>query len=423
MTSRRHFDRTTLELILRRDEAKTNYNKSLPVTSRTVITFTCCCGAYGVKRVDKALDHGMFCKGCMTVKSRERQKESAAKIKADVLNTAEQYLLVLDDGTERIVSSTEPITLMVAQEFLTVKDTTCSYDGCSYILIRYWDQTKHLLVSKKFRIRAGDMVTARTEAKALLESIPSVPKTYRVVKTMQELAENPDWARRCFRMERPIITYTEQVVPVDPYLLGVWLGDGTVDSTKLTNIEPEIIAYWYAWAASNGCKVSHNKNDIQYNIVDPSHHLKNKLKDALRQLGILRTKAIPRIYIENSVDIRMKLIAGLIDTDGSLQKHKKMASGLSYDFVQCAAHETIFDGFREIVHSLGWKMDKTVCIKSCSGKDGVKKQFPAFRGLVVGDERLQNLPILTPRKKISRTTKARHDLQKFQIKSVNETSI
>lgn len=425
MASRRKFDLSTLDLVLERDGAKTNFDRSLPVLSKTVITFTCSCEIEHTKRFDQALDYGMFCKDCMAEKAIERSKNSAIQSKANVLQLAESYLLVLDDGTERVVLGCETLSLVVTSKYLNSRMYLQKYNSVSYMVAVYWDQTKHSGKSRKFRVRDGDAETQQAAAQAFLGSLTPIPKTYRVTKTMQQLAENPSWAEKYLRLAPPVTEYADQDVPIDPYLLGLWLGDGAANRPSLHNIEPQIIEYWYAWASANGCEVVHYKDSIEYNIIDPGQK-NNKLIDALRQLGIFCAKAIPRVYIENSVDVRMKVVAGLLDTDGSLDakatKQDVAISGVSYDFIQSAAHENIFDGFREIVHSLGWRMSKNACLKSCKGKDGIRKKFPAFRGQVVGGDSMQDLPILTPRKKITRSTKARRDLHKFKIMSVGQAS-
>jgi len=49
--------------------------------------------------------------------------------------------------------------------------------------------------------------------------------------------------KHCLKQFRVSVDYAEKTVPVDPYFLGVWLGDGTQRALSISNPEPEIIDY------------------------------------------------------------------------------------------------------------------------------------------------------------------------------------
>jgi intein/homing endonuclease len=103
-------------------------------------------------------------------------------------------------------------------------------------------------------------------------------------------------------IERP-----EQPTPIDPYLLGLWLGDGTVDAPHITNRDPEVCEYLKAL----GFKQSKDRNTIR-------HSISKKLYDFKSLAYTNGEKRIPHSYINNSRDNRLQLLAGLIDTDGFL---------------------------------------------------------------------------------------------------------
>lgn len=139
---------------------------------------------------------------------------------------------------------------------------------------------------------------------------------------------------------------------------------------------------------------------------------KNPLTQALRSLEIFKNKRVPNIYKQNSYDIRMQILAGFIDTDGSLEQ-----SGTSWELTQSKAHEQLFDDIREIAQSLGFRMSKTACLKTCRYKGELKK-CPAVRGIIYGDHRLAEIPVRIPYKKIVKPKLARHDLFKFDLKPI-----
>lgn len=413
MAPRRKFGLDILNHCLERDGATTDFDRNLPIKSQTMIEFVCECGAEHKKRLDTAVDHGMFCPDCLVEKVKMRQKASALKTKQNVLEPSEYYVIDLENGTKQVKKHDENLSLVVPAKYITPRISKTSYDNCDYVVAIYWSMVDECQRSKKFRILNDNHDAQQEAARVFLENIPVIPPTYTIRRTMKELADRSHWSQTYLRLAPSIVEYDEKDVPIDTYWLSSWLGDGTAGSTQLTNVEPEIIKYWQDYATKNNFVLTSFKDGITYNITDPGRK-NNRLRDALRHQNIFTDKAVPRIYIENSQKVRMTFLAGLLDTDGS-KTHSE--SGVSYEFSQCMAHEAIFDGFREIVHSLGWRMTKKQCIKQCTGADGKKRSFPAFRGVVTGDERLQSIPVLVPRKKITRNTQARHDLFKFKIQN------
>ena len=57
---------------------------------------------------------------------------------------------------------------------------------------------------------------------------------------------------------------------VDPYYLGIWLGDGNKRNTEIASIDSEVIEYVYDYAEELGLDVFHNELSITYSLVSPS---------------------------------------------------------------------------------------------------------------------------------------------------------
>lgn len=127
----------------------------------------------------------------------------------------------------------------------------------------------------------------------------------------------------CFRgIKSKSIPYQVQSVRIDPYILGVWLGDGTSSSARVTNPDIEIINELKAYAYRMGVVVSElnlNKTAHTYAFVSPNTH-KNPILELLRSYNLIENKHIPQEYISNSEEVRLELLAGLIDTDGCYDK-------------------------------------------------------------------------------------------------------
>lgn len=141
-------------------------------------------------------------------------------------------------------------------------------------------------------------------------------------------------------------------LPIDPYLLGVWLGDGKHTSGELCLSDPNI----WDEILERGYSLGPVQNDIRGEDceVRSVYGLVGKLKE----LGVYGNKRIPAIYLRASEQQRKDLLAGLLDTDGSYNK-------LRNEVAVCTTKEWWVDGLKELVGSLGGKT--TVCSYQTTG--------------------------------------------------------
>ena len=112
-------------------------------------------------------------------------------------------------------------------------------------------------------------------------------------------------------------------LPVDPYILGVLLGDGHMKSLRITNISDHILNMISERLPSNMMisRIDRKNLSIKYkDLKDRSYNLKYELT----KLGLINTRAwekfIPPEYFIGSVEQRYELLRGLMDTDGDAAK-------------------------------------------------------------------------------------------------------
>lgn len=127
------------------------------------------------------------------------------------------------------------------------------------------------------------------------------------------------------------------VLPVPPYVMGAWLGDGTAGSGGMTGIDADI----FRQIEAEGYTVTHSKKNSQ------SHYIQG-LAGHLRTAGVLHHKHIPTAYLRASRQQRVALLQGLMDTDGTVAKNSGAA-----EF--CNTNKEIIDGVYELIVSLGWR--------------------------------------------------------------------
>jgi phosphate starvation-inducible protein PhoH and related proteins len=134
-----------------------------------------------------------------------------------------------------------------------------------------------------------------------------------------------------YRYELPLLSapveFAYQAVPIEPYSLGLLLGDGCITdktSPSFSTADAELMSSLeYGLADMN--LAFRRKSSIDYVITNPAAGrggliVRNPLTQALRELELAGThsasKFIPDAYLYNSVEIRIALLQGLLDTDG-----------------------------------------------------------------------------------------------------------
>lgn len=153
------------------------------------------------------------------------------------------------------------------------------------------------------------------------------------------------------RVNKPLAGIHKEL-PLDPYFLGLWLGDGGSWQNVFTTEDKEVLDYVNNWAISHGGYIEQTKHQnsgkaLTYRIKDTN------LTDICIELGIRKTryantgvKHIPEIYFEASYEQRLELLRGLMDTDGCHH------SGGFCIFTQKEGQ--LCDDIIRLVKSLGW---------------------------------------------------------------------
>jgi DNA-directed RNA polymerase beta subunit len=204
------------------------------------------------------------------------------------------------------------------------------------------------------------------------------------------------------------IHWTKKDVEMDPYLLGMWLGDGLSNGSGFAlnyKTDFETLAYWENWAEENGAIISKGER-YSFSIVSKKNKeagvagLCNRVEEAplkkyLRKYNLLNNKHIPNEYLTNDRDTRLKVLAGLIDTDGSVR-----AKGHEIRICQGPANYRIIDDAYTLAMSLGF---------SCGVKEGKSqwtdekrgdKKFSTYKELTITGYKIYEIPTLLPRKKL-----------------------
>ena len=195
------------------------------------------------------------------------------------------------------------------------------------------------------------------------------------------------------------VEFTSKDVDIEPYFLGLWLGDGTSRTTGITTLDDCVINYINEYSERLNSRVvicdTNGTRCCTYSIVNSSTNKENnfkgnnKLLNMLKNYNLLLNKHIPKIYKCNSRQVRLELLAGIIDSDGC-ESHG------GYDIIQ--KNETLLDDIIYVARSLGFAAYKKVCKKSCMYK-GEKKEGVYYRTNIHG-KGLEDIPVKCERKKV-----------------------
>ena len=142
-------------------------------------------------------------------------------------------------------------------------------------------------------------------------------------------------------------------LPLPPYVLGAWLGDGCKDSATMTTCDPWMLDEFRQQGMAVTSRAHRTKDrsiDFGFRVDDgrgqvPCSHGTGKA--LLRAAGVLGGKFVPRAYLNGSPRQRLALLRGLMDTDGYRVKNGAVAIE--------QRDEVIAAGVVELARSLGWR--------------------------------------------------------------------
>ena len=197
-------------------------------------------------------------------------------------------------------------------------------------------------------------------------------------------------------------------LPLDPYLLGLWLGDGDSGSMTITTADDEIVESFRACVGAIGLPARETQDPRSRArrvraVSAQTGHERGAPRLALESAGVYRNKHIPAAYLRASVGQRLALLQGLMDTDGTVSK----AGVCAFDTTSAA----LADGVRELIVGLGMKPD--AIYKKRAMLDGVDCGV-AYRVSFLAD-----MPVFRLRRKLERQSIGRGDLRhRIRIVSV-----
>lgn len=170
---------------------------------------------------------------------------------------------------------------------------------------------------------------------------------------------NSGWQRiNVPTLERLEMPMAEDYVPMDPYLLGLMLGDGTfAQRMGYCTVDEELAQYVLA----NGIYEVSPDQRSGLRCFIPTQ----EIRDQVVELGLKETRShtkfVPTVYLNNSPEVRLAVLQGLMDTDGTIDKKGYVTF--------CSVSEQLAKDVQYLARSLGAKATLT---SSLSGNYGIE---------------------------------------------------
>lgn len=181
-------------------------------------------------------------------------------------------------------------------------------------------------------------VMTTEEIAKYLESLPEKRSSYDIPKIVNPKPLNLDSVE----------------LPIDPYVLGCWLGDGSKQCGAITNETNNVLVEIQRRGYTLGNDISAENRTSTYTILG--------IYPILKQLNLINNKHIPDLYQRASYEQRLDLLRGLMDTDGYYNPKRKR-------FVMETSQEWQCYDFIKLLSSLGIKSTKFDVIKKLNGKE------------------------------------------------------
>ena len=154
--------------------------------------------------------------------------------------------------------------------------------------------------------------------------------------SVEEYLKKSDKFKSNYKGYKVDVEFPEKELSIDPYYLGLWLGDGNTNNIRyISNSDKEIINYIKLLGG-------YQSNYDNLRLILPRGVYIDEFKNLynLKNIGSLDEKYIPKDYLINSKENRLKLLAGLLDTDGYyskkdncfeiVQKNKKLSEQIVF---------------------------------------------------------------------------------------------
>ena len=308
------------------------------------------------------------------------------------------YKVINQKGESYTVNSEHILCL----KYTAKKNMRDRVDKNGYQVV-WFDKEKIKLSYKTFSYKNKNKNQVYTDAKIFLDKI--IDDRYIDIPIKKYMTLSKKYKDNLHGYQVPL-EFCHKDLEIDPYMMGVWLGDGNniITNQDLAELNlcfgeghSSIIKYFKENLQQYKCYLQyhHQENNIyKYRINGDGSGKQNSnyFLNILRKYNLLHNKDIPINYKCNSRENRLKLLAGFIDADGTYDTG-------CYEITQSLEHEKLLDDVIYLARSLGFACYKKPK-KTSWTSNGIKKCGLSWI-IHISGKGIEEIPVLCPRKKAS----------------------
>jgi len=246
------------------------------------------------------------------------------------------------------------------------------------------------LDKQSLRIKSKSFKT-KDEARAFMALFTPEDKTIEI--EVKDFLKLPKTTKAQLKGIRVGIEFPSREVDFDPWMIGYWLGDGSKRDPVISTADKEVIDYFRNNLPTYQLSLNY-QSGYDYRISCETirgKHGKNNMLNVLKKHNLIDNKHIPSLYKINDRNIRLRILAGLIDSDGYCTKCN------CFDIIQKS--KMLAEDIVYLCRSLGFAAYCTRCTKSHT-YDG-KKVSGLYYRISVSGYGLEQIPTILSRKKAS----------------------
>lgn len=185
--------------------------------------------------------------------------------------------------------------------------------------------------------------------------IKTTEELYHELQNIPKSSNGTKRSHRIPKIKNTLPLENEEIdLPIDPYVLGIWLADGSKACGVVTNPLKEV----WDEVSRRGYTFS---EDLQSDVDDCPMRTIYDIRTELRKMNLLMNKHLPDIYLKCSIQQRLDLLRGFMDGDGYYHPTRKR-------FVMSTTSLAQVDALVKITGSLGIKCTVLPVDKKLNGK-------------------------------------------------------
>jgi ATP-dependent Lon protease len=317
----------------------------------------------------------------------------------------DMYEVILNGGSKYSVNS-EHILCLKQSGMNTIK-TICRKNGAISYKTNCFDNKTCSIHYKTF--------AERSDAQQYLDEHMTKQITDVVQISVKDYLKLPRYISVNLKGYTTGVEFEAKPVLFDPYIIGVWLGDGHSAKPVITNQDSAILSYLRTELKKDNLDLrfcqeynysiaSDEKNHPHPGIskkTGKEYENKNTFWEALKHYDLINNKHIPFDYKTNCRDMRLQLLAGLLDTDGWFdirdryfeisQKSKRLSDDIVY-----------------LARSLGFCATQRECDKYCIYKG--ERQYGLYHRVTIYGDNIEDIPTKCPRKQAKKMPRQKNAL-------------